>query len=120
MASATEWQQLRDDLGYTATTLTDVQAEAVFVQAASLYSEGALQAGARVVAIRQLLGSSARLHDYVQNNSSESASQVFKNLQALLGIWVGQAATDDMAERGSAARFGRTSRKPARIKEHPA
>lgn len=123
MASSVEWQQLRDDVGHSAATLSDVQAEAIFVQAAGQYGAGAVYAGARVVAILQLLGSSAKLHDYVQNNSSESASQVFKNLTTLLGIWKGELADTLAAEieaaRPSAARFGRTSRKPARIKEHP-
>lgn len=123
MATELEWQQLRDDTGHSVTTLPAPQAEAIFVQAATQYGVGASYAGARVVAILQLLGSSSKLHDYVQNNSSESASQVFKNLTTLLGIWKGELAdaiaAQTEANRPSAARFGRTTRKPARLKEHP-
>ncbi len=123
MAVEVDWILLRSDTGHSFETLNDVDAEAIFTQAATMYSAGALYAGTRVLTILQLLGSSAKLRDYVQNNSSESASQVFKHLQALLGIWerkvADAAAVEDAANRPSAARFGRTTRKPARVKEYP-
>jgi hypothetical protein len=119
MATALEWQRLRDDTGHTSTTLGDVAAEAIFVEAAEIYNTGSVRAGTRVLAIQKLLSSSAKLHDYVQNNTKESASQVFAHLKSLLEIWENKVAAQDAASRGSSARFGRPSNKPARIKEHP-
>jgi hypothetical protein len=110
MATATEWQQLRDDLGHSVTTLSDVEAEALYARALTT-SPNTVNSTARVLGILQLLGSASKLHDYVQNNSSESASQVFRNLTQLLGIWQNQVAVEATGALPSSARFGRTRRK---------
>lgn len=89
---ANDYVSLRSDTGHSLTTLPDPNALAIFTRAATLYSAGSLYAGARVLTILELLGSSSKLHDYTQNNSQESASQVFKNLTTLLGIWEGKVA----------------------------
>lgn len=123
MASELDYQRLRANTGDSEASLSDEAAEAIFVQAAELYSAGSVYAGARVLRILELLGGAYKLHDYVQNNSTESASQIFKNLTVALGIWEGKVsdaiATEELADRPNAARFGRTTRKPARIKEYP-
>lgn len=117
-------EQLRSDTGHSITTLSDVDAQAVLDESAALYTDaGSAYAYGRTIVLRRLLASSSKLHDYVQNNSSESASQVFKNLMQLLAYWERKLADAvivvDEAARPSAARFGRTSRKPARVREWP-
>lgn len=123
MATAAEIEQLRSDTGHSITTLDDVDAEAIYVLAGQRYSAGAVWAGARVITILQLLGSASKLRKYIQNNSTEDASVVFQNLRQLLGIWRDILADAEAAEveaaRPSAARFGRTTRKPARVREWP-
>lgn len=127
MATATEQQRLRLDLGLAAddtTTLPNDEADAIFVEAGESYTDGAsIKASTRIIAIQRLLASSAKMTSYRQNNSSEDASDVFKHLKQLLDYWRGNLATaiadDELANRGSVARFGKTTRRPARIKEHP-
>jgi hypothetical protein len=116
MATAAEWQQLRDDLGHSITTLTDVEAEALYARA-TVSAPNSIGSTTRVLGILQLLGSASKLHDYVQNNSSESSSQVFKNLQTLLAIWQGRVTQEELGALAalSTARFGRTRRKSLSI-----
>lgn len=84
---------LRSDTGHSITTLPDPDAQAILDEAGAAYAgAGSAYAYARVVTIRRLTASSAKLHDYVQNQSSESASQVFKNLMDLLAYWEGKLA----------------------------
>lgn len=123
MATETERQRLRLDLGLTATdttSLSDATADAIFVEAGESYSDAAsLLAATRVIAIRRLRAQAASSVDYTQNNSQEKASQRFAHLTTLLEEW--QARLDEAitGTRSSAARFGRTKRKPARIYQYP-
>lgn len=122
MATATERQRLRLDLGLEANdtdTLSDAEADAILAEAGETYTDSvAAGAHARVIAIRRMLASSAKLTSYRQNNSSEEASDVFKHLKELLLLWQDNLA-DAVAGTRSVVRFGRTTRIPARIKEHP-
>lgn len=123
MTDSTDYARLRANTGDNSTSLPDAAAEALFVQAAELYSAGSVYAGVRVLRILELLGGAYKLHDYRQNNSSESASQIFSNLTKALSIWEGKVsaavAEEALAARGSVARFGGTTRKPARVREYP-
>ncbi|MCL4863386.1 MAG: hypothetical protein KJZ93_28540 [Caldilineaceae bacterium] len=76
-------------------------------------------AATRVIAIRRLLASSAKLTDYTQNESQEKLSQVFKHLKELLAFWQEELVAAIGASAGSAARFGRTRAIPARVREYP-
>lgn len=127
MATLLEQRRLRQDIGLAAddtTTLPEDEADAICVEAAESYTDAAsIKASTRIIAIQRLLASSAKMTSYTQNNSREDASDVFKHLKQLLDYWRGNLASaiadDELANRGSVARFGRTSRKPARIKEFP-
>jgi hypothetical protein len=127
VATLLEQQRLRLDLGLAAgdtTTMPDAEVDAIYVEAAETYTDASsIVAATRVIAIQRLLASSAKMTSYTANNSSEDASDVFKHLMQLLGYWRGVLAAaiadDELANRPSAARFGRTTRRPARIKEHP-
>lgn len=122
MATETERQRLRLDIGLAATdttSLPDATADAIFVEAGESYTDAAsLLAATRVIALRRLRAQAATDVDYTQNNSSEKASQRFAHLSELLAEW--QDELDEaIAGTRSVVRFGRTTRKPARIKEHP-
>lgn len=118
MATMAEWQALRDDIGYP--TLTDEEAEALYVQAATLYSAGAVYAGARVLTILRLLGPASQRSDYVQNNSAERSSQTAASLRELLKIWQGFVDAAVTAESaGGSTRLGGLRRRPAKVKEYP-
>ena len=121
MPTAIDYQRLRDDIGADATTLSDSEAEALLAEAGETYADERSKAAyARVLAIRRLLASHAKITTYRQNASSENASDIFKHLKDLLGYWQGEL---DEAKRATSvsggARFGRTVRYPRRIKEHP-
>lgn len=118
---ATDIERLRSDIGANLTSLPDEEAQAILDEASEKYSDaGSQTAYARVVALRRLLASSAKLTSYRQNNSQENLSDVFKHVQELLKYWQGElAAAVNAAGVSGAARFGKSSVKPARIKEYP-
>jgi hypothetical protein len=122
MATFSDYQRLRDDVGATEDALPNHMAALIYEEAAEAYTAaGAAQnAQARIIAIRRLLASSARLTTYRQNQSSENQSDVFKHLQELLKFWQGELAAANAANPAlGAARFGGTLRKPQRIKAYP-
>ncbi len=121
MATMTDYARLRSDVGADSTSLPDVDAEAIFVEAGESYTDTAsLTAATRVIAIRRLLASSAKLTTYQQNASMERLSDVFTHLEKLLGYWEGtrDGAIKAAGANGS-ARFGRPGRLPRRIREYP-
>jgi hypothetical protein len=92
----------------------------IFTEAGESYSDtAALTAYTRVIGIRRLLASSAKLTTYRQNQSSENLSDVFKHLKELLSFWQDEVAAADGLSSGSKARFGGVRRKPSRIVEYP-
>lgn len=127
MSTITDWDRLRADVGANDTALGNTEAEEIFVEAGEDYTgTGSIKAATRIIAIDRLLASSAKLVDYSQDaagSTSEKMSQVFEHLLKLRKLWQdkldGAVATETLAARRSAARFGRTSRRPARIKEQP-
>lgn len=110
---------MRLDTGHTVTSLDDTEADAIFVRAAEEFTTSAVQAGARVIAIQYLLGDASKLNDYTQNNSSESASQVFGHLRKMVDYWEDKAAEDTKADYGGGVLTGRTKRIPRRLKGFP-
>lgn len=118
MSTATE--RLQRDVGADETSLPTATAQALLDEAAESYSNATVAAAyARVLAIQGLLASSAKLTSYRQNESQESSSDVFEHLSALLKLWQGKVE-DALKSTGSGSlRFGRTGKKPTRIKEYP-
>lgn len=123
MATVTDYQRLRMDLGLQPDDESQIdndQAELLFVRAGETYTDAASAATyTRVLAIRGLLVQAANEVDYTQNESSEKASQRFAHLSKLLDLWRGELAAVVGAAAGSSARFGKTTRRPARVKEYP-
>lgn len=121
---AADYQELRDNTGRTTETLTDEQAQAVFDRAATLYLPAGVYAGARVLLLRTDWQKAAeQAIKYTQNEESEDLTAVAEAKRKLLLYWEGRVtidiASDKVNNRPSAARFGRTSRKPARVREYP-
>jgi len=120
MASATDIARLRRDIGANTTSLPSDDAADLFEEAAEAYSDAAsIAAHTRVLAIQGLLASSAKLTSYRQNESQESASDVFKHLTQLLSVWEDKLAQAQRSAGGGAMRAGRTGRKPTRVREYP-
>lgn len=123
MATLLEQQRLRLDLGLAATDTTnmpDATADALFVEAAESYTDAAsILASTRVLAISRLMMQAASEVDHAQNESSEKSSQRYAHLANELAKWQGRLAIAVVATSGSSARFGRTGRRPARVKEYP-
>ncbi len=120
MASATDIARLRRDTGTTEASLPDEDAEDIFTEAGETYSDASTAATyARVLVIQSLLGSSAKLTSYKANESSESLSDIFKHLQALLKVWEDKTTLAASGGVHGAARFGGVRRKPATIREYP-
>lgn len=121
MATETERDRLRSDIGANETSLPDVDADAIFTEAGEVYTDAnSITAYTRVLAIRRLLASSAKLTDYTQNASQEKQSQVFSHLKDLLAFWQKELDTAvSAASTVGAARFGGQRRSPKRIQEYP-
>lgn len=120
---ASEYDRLRSDVGAPVTALDDTEAADIYAEAGDTYTTAAaIKAYTRVIAIQRILGSSTRLTDYKQNNSSESLSDVAKALERYLDRWearLASAKADELRGTGGAARFGPVRRKPARLQEWP-
>lgn len=123
MAGAIDYQRLRQDIGLQAndtTSLSDVDAEAIFVEAGESYSDAAsIKASTRILALQRLMAQAALQTNYTQNNSREENEKIFGHYADLLKLWGERLGYAVGLSSGSAARFGRSRRKPARIKEHP-
>jgi hypothetical protein len=123
LATSTERQRLRLDLGLAAddtTSLPDATIDALFVEAEETYTDASsIIAATRVIYINRLMMQAAADVDYVQNNTQEKASQRYAHLAKELAKWQARLDAAVAISNGSAARFGRTTRRPARIKEHP-
>lgn len=91
MATTTDYQRLRDDVGASYEALDNDEATKIFAEAAEICtSEATIKAQTRVIAIQRLLASSVKLTTYRQNNSSENLSDVSRNLKTLLDYWMAE------------------------------
>jgi hypothetical protein len=120
---ATANERLRLDIGLEAddiASLPEAEADDIFAEAGESYTDTAsIKAATRVIALQRLIAQAATMTNYTQNNTREESGKISDNYVRLLGIWQGYLDAAVAAARGSAARFGRTTRRPARIKEHP-
>lgn len=123
MATDTQRQRLRMDLGFAAddtTSLPDATIDDIYVRVEEKYTDAdSIEAATRLLAFDQLLIQAAADVDYTQNENSKKASQRHTHLSKERDKW--QKRLDDAigAARGSGVKSGRTTRKPARIKEYP-
>ena len=124
MATATDYQRLRADVGASVDALGDIEAGEIFDEAGESYgATGTIKAETRVIAVQRIMASAAKLTTYRQNNTQENLSDVMKNLKVLLDYWTDQrdaayAIETRTASRG-AARFGGKRITPTRVKEYP-
>lgn len=119
MATKAERNRLRRDIGATEAALSNVEADELFAEAGEGYTEGtgSYYAQTRVLALRGLLASSAKLTTYKQNQSSENMSDVFKHLKELLAYWEKALTAQETAVSGSGPIRG--SKRLSRLKEYP-
>src|SRR4030095_6178165 len=104
VATTADYELLRVDVGLKAddiVRLPDAQAESNFDRAALVYPDPTNPAGAqfaytRVLTIEQLYAKAVTQVDYTQNNSKESASQIFDHYAKLLDMWKGQVGGGEM------------------------
>lgn|GEM_PF-5696283 len=117
MPTELQRERLRADLDADENALTDAEIDDAFARAEAEYGENtyALEAGARIVAIQQLLSGAAKRVDNRHNASSESASQWFDHLLRLRGIYVSTL----QAALGAGIQWGKLRRKPTRVEEYP-
>lgn len=99
---------LRDDIGDDGTVFTDNELNRNYTRADGDYNK------AVVITLRQLLAQSAKLHDYRIAQSSESLSQVYKQVKGLLDYWESQVVRASQQVRIVGARTV-----PPRYKERP-
>jgi hypothetical protein len=121
MATEPQINRLRADIDANEASLPNPEANDIFAEAGESYTnQKCIDAYARVISIRRIMASAAKLTAYRQNNTQESLDQVFDHLNRLLTIW--QTALDDAIKSTStsgAARFGGLRRAPKPIREYP-
>lgn len=83
MLTATQLQDFRADIADQGASpvFSDAELDRLYVRADYDYNR------AVVYALRQLLASSAKLHDYAAGQSQENLQQVYLHLQDLLAYW---------------------------------
>ncbi len=107
-------------MGDAGTAFSDEEINDIFDEAGEVYTDTqVIKAATRVIGLRRLLASSAKLTDYAQNHTRESASQVFEHLSSMLEMWTGEldTAAEDAATEG-AVKLG-ALRPFARLREYP-
>lgn len=124
MATVTDYNRLRADVGASLAALGDTEAADIYSEAGETYTSAAgIKAATRVIAIQRILASSTRLTTYRQNNSQENLSDVSKALTGLLEYWAGkqkEAGAIEIADASTgAAVFGALRSKPRRVEEYP-
>lgn len=124
MATETQQQRLRLDLGLAATDTTNLPnatIDAIYTEVEEQYTDAnSIHAATRVLAIDRLLMQAASDVDYTQNNTTEKSSQRHAMLEKERLKWE-KKLTEAIAAASTtgSARFGRPTRKPTRIKEFP-
>ena len=91
MATALQRTRFWSDTGTTIAVFTEAEVDAIFTEAAEVYTDtDSMTAYTRVLGLRRLFASAAKLADYKQNQSEEKQSQIFKHLKELLKFWQGE------------------------------
>ena len=84
MPTAEQIADLRSDFGDSQSTMfTDAEIQRVWYRVRSASNESLQHEASLALMARSAMGNAAKLHDYVQGNSSEKLSQVFDNLRRL-------------------------------------
>lgn len=89
---ADQLTDFRADIGDDGSVFTNAELHRLYTRAGSDYT------AAVVLALRQILMNAAKLHDYSLVSSSESKSQVFKNLHDMLTYWESKAQTSQQVK----------------------
>lgn len=119
MPTAQQRDRLRADLGATSAEISDTEADDLFARAEAEYSvPAAVEARARLLALRGLMAQAAKRADYTQNASAERLGQIFEHLAALRALYEEELAWA-LAVGNPAAQWGGLRRKPTRREEYP-
>lgn len=111
---------VRYDLSASSSVMPDTEIDLLYDRSTALYSgnDEAIEAKVRLLAIRAILISAAKMVDYTQNQSSEKLGQVFDHLYKIRTIFA-----DDLlialSDAGVSVNYGGLRRKPSRIIESP-
>ena len=123
MATTLQRQRLRMDVGFAAddaTSLPNATIDDIYLRVEEKYTDAdSIEAATRLLALDQLLIQAAADVDYQQNENSRKASQRHAMLSKEREKWQKRFDEAVSATRGSGVKSGRTTRKPARIKEYP-
>jgi hypothetical protein len=115
---------VRADIGDSnpdAQSFTDTEIQRLYTRAEEIHGAGSalVEPQVRVLAIKQLWASSAKLTTYKQNQSSENLSDVFKHLKALLELYQGELADAEAAGTGGGVAIMGLKKTPTRQKDVP-
>lgn len=91
--TADELADLRGDIGDDGTVFSDAELNRLYTRAGGDYNTTVM------LALRQLLASAAKLHDYQVAQSLERRGQVFDHVKALLGYWESQVEAEAQAQQ---------------------
>ena len=120
MATPIQRASLRRSLDGCQATFSDDYIDELFAEAGEMYPDAATaSAYARVLALEALYAGSVKMTSYKQNESSESLSDLSKQIKGLLDYWQGKTDLAIAAGGAGAARFGSTRRRPAIVREYP-
>jgi hypothetical protein len=119
MTTSQQRDRLRADLGATSAEISDAEADDLFARAEAEYSApAAIEARARLLALRGLMAQAAKRADYTQNASAEKLGQIFDHLASLRALY-DEELRWAVATANPAAQWGGLRRKPVRQEEYP-
>lgn len=120
MATQTQRDRIRADLQATTASLSDASIDDLFTRAGETYPDNAaaIEIEARLLAIRQLRMSAAKLVDYQQNMTNQKSSQYFNQLSALERDYRADLESALTSASGN-AQWGLMRPTPTRTEEYP-
>lgn len=116
---ALDYDSFRADIGDENEAFSEPEIDALEQRAIKRWSADVAYEGARVLAVNQLMANNSKRADYTANDSSEKASQVFKNLKMLRDLYKADLYEAREDSSGANVRMGATRKKPSRRQEYP-
>ncbi len=105
-----------DDPSLTEDEITDLFTQS---EEAGYTDARTIMAFVTVTAIEWLMAKASTDVSYTQNQTTEQASDRYKNLERLHGLWANKLETSSREASGGMLRWGAPRKKPTRVEEYP-
>lgn len=123
MATVTQRTRFRNDIGdsLTSPAFSDAEIDDLYTRATeqNITDTESVETFTRWKGYEQLLANAAKRASYMQNQSSERLSDIFKHLKDMLNYWKKRYDDAVAADNGGVIAWGAPRKKPTRLVEYP-